>query len=177
MTSAPSPQGRRIIVAVVTGKAGKAIQSWRMIHDPKEATRLPPHATLCYWAPDAPTEEIEKQVRHAFPAPVEVRLGGVQIGDNDQRTMFVEVLDQKPLDAGLQRLCDGSYVDFPPLRDWRWHVTCVRDTRGRDVEELASAAACLLLDEAWSFDTVALLELRGDAYEPIATWNLAASST
>jgi hypothetical protein len=28
---------------------------------------LPPHVTLCYWAPDASLRLLERQVRHAFP--------------------------------------------------------------------------------------------------------------
>ncbi len=172
MTSTPSPQGRRILVAVVTGEAGGRIQSWRMIHDPKEAVRLPPHATLCYWAPDVEVERLEEQVRYAFPTGVDVRLGGVEQGDNDQGTLFVEVIDQELLNHGLQRLYDGSFVEFPPQRDWRWHITCVRDTRDRDVEALRRASRTLQIEGPWRFDTVAYLELRGDRYEPIATWSL-----
>jgi len=172
MTSAPSPQGRRIIVAVVTGETGARIQAWREQYDPREALRLPPHATLCYWAPDAPTEDIERQVRYAFPSTTDVRLGGVRQGSNDQGTLYVEVLDRTPLDEALQRLYDGTHVEFPGLREWRWHVTCVRDTRGKDVAALKQAAASLPDESSWQVDTVAYLELRGERYEPIALWRL-----
>jgi hypothetical protein len=171
MTSAPSPQGRRIIVAVVTGEAGRQIQKWRECYDAMEAVRLPPHATLCYWAPDASTEDLERQVRHAFPQAVDVRLGPVQQGDNDQGTLFVAVLDQDQLNKGLDRLYDGSHAAFPPRRDWRWHVTCVRDTRGKDAAALLDAAK-VLNPGSWRFEEVAYLELRGDRYERLATWRL-----
>jgi hypothetical protein len=172
MTSTPSPQGRRIIVAEVNGDAGRAIQAWREVHDPREALRLPPHATLCYWAPDAPIEEIEQQVRYAFPEALDIRLGGVMQGDNDQGTLFVEIIDEQPLDAGVQRLYDGTHVKFPPRDGWQWHVTCVRDTRGRDAEALLEAAASLRFETPWLFDTVSYLVLDGERYRPLATWRL-----
>lgn len=172
MTSTPSPQGRRIIIAVVTGEAGERIQAWRLQHDAKEAVRLPPHATLCYWAPDEPVDALEKQVRHAFPRPVEVELGGVKQGNNDQGTLYVEVVDPAPLQQGLERLYDGTYAAFPAMDHWRWHVTCVRDTRGKDVDALKAAATSLQIDGAWCVDTVALMELRGDRYEDVARWTL-----
>ena len=173
MTSAPSPQGRRILIAVVTGVAGDLIQDWRLVHDAKEAMRLPPHATLCYWAPDARVEDIERQVSHAFSEPIEVRLGQVQQGDNDQGTLFVEVIDQEALNQGLERLYDGRYVLFPEKREtWRWHVTCVRDTRCRELDSLLRAARTLQLDQPWRFNTVALMELRGDQYHVLARFFL-----
>jgi hypothetical protein len=133
MTSAPSPEGRRILVAVVTGHAGEQIQRWREQYDPEQAKRLPPHATLCYWAPVADVENLEEQVRHAFPVPFDVRLGPVRLGTNDQQTMYVEVVDRSPLDEALVRLYDGTHVEMPVRRgDWLWHVTCVRESRGRD---------------------------------------------
>jgi hypothetical protein len=128
--------------------------------------------TLCYWAPDEPIEAIGRQVHHAFPRPVLVRHDGVRQGDNDQGTLFVEVIDQAPLSDGLKRLYDGTHVIFPPLRDWLWHVTCVRDTRGRDVEALKRSAADLRIEVPWLFDTVSLMELRGEKYEAVETWRL-----
>ena len=47
-SSVASPQGRRVLVAVVTGDPGERIQQWREKHDPDQAHRLPPHTTLCY---------------------------------------------------------------------------------------------------------------------------------
>lgn len=173
MTSTPSPQGRRILIAVVTGEAGDRIQAWRLQHDPKEAVRLPPHATLCYWAPDVPVEQIGAQVRHGFPAAVTVRLGPVHQGDNDQGTMFVQILDQEELNAGLKHLYDGTHVQFPGRDDWRWHITCVRDTRGRQMEPLWLAAEKLQVEDTpWVMNTVVLMELRGDRYEVVETWTL-----
>ena len=55
-----SPPGRRVLVAVVTGEAGVRIQTWRERHDPEQARRLPPHTTLCYWAPVVKPELLEK---------------------------------------------------------------------------------------------------------------------
>ena len=173
MTSAPSPDGRRILVAVVTGEVGDRIQSWREKHDPEEAKRLPPHATLCYWAPEVEPETLERQVRHAFPAPFEVRLGDVRKGDNDQETFYVEVVDREPLDGALACLYDGTHVEMPRRRDgWLWHITCVRESRGRDQDALMAAARELCLDAPWSVDTVAYMELQGDAYVQLACWNL-----
>ncbi|HLF76209.1 MAG TPA: 2'-5' RNA ligase family protein [Dehalococcoidia bacterium] len=172
MTSAPSPQGRRILVAVVTGEAGERIQTWRLKNDPKEAERLPPHATLCYWAPQVEAEAFERQVRHAFPEPVSVKLGEVKIGDNDQGTYYVEVKDFAPLDAALARLYDGTFVEMPKRDVWRWHVSCVRDSRGRDRAAIWQAARELVLNQEWRVDKVAYLELRGTRYQELATWRL-----
>jgi hypothetical protein len=171
-SSTASPQGRRILVAVVTGAAGERIQRWREQHDPREARRLPPHTTLCYWAPAVDPSLLERQVRHAFCAPVRARLGSVHEFDNDQLTLYVEVLDSGPLDDARERLYDGSVLALPGHRPWTWHVTCVRESRGRDREALLGAAAALRLDEPWQVDTVAYLELQGDRYEPLATWHV-----
>src|SRR5262245_9151246 len=93
----PSPEGssprRRVLVAVVTGEVGRRIQAWRERYDIVQATRLPPHATLCYWASVEPNAALAAQVRHAFPAPIEVRLGAVREFDNAEHTFYVEVLD------------------------------------------------------------------------------------
>jgi 2'-5' RNA ligase superfamily protein len=174
MTGAPSPDGRRILVAVVTGDTGARIQAWREEHDPEQAKRLPPHATLCYWAPPVLPERVEQQVRRAFPAPFDVRLGRVRKGDNDQETFYVEVLDRKPLDRALACLYDGTHVALPERRpDWLWHVTCVRESRGRDQEALLAAAESLCLEDTpWTVNQIAYMQLHGDAYVPLACWEI-----
>lgn len=171
-SSTASPPGRRILIAVVTGALGDRIQRWRQEHDPREARRLPPHTTLCYWAPVLKPDLLERQVRHAFGAPVRVRLGGVREFDNDQQTFFLEVLDTAPLDAVRERLYDGRFVPLPGYHAWTWHVTCVRESRGRDRGALRAAAGGLRLDAFWYVNTVAYAELRGDRYEPLATWSV-----
>jgi 2'-5' RNA ligase len=169
-SSEASPPGRRVLVAIVTGDVGDRIQQWRQVHDPKQARRLPPHVTLCYWAPQDGLNALEQQVRHAFADPVTVRLGAVKEFDNKEHTFYVEVCDAAPLNTARLRLYDGTHRDLPPLREWTWHVTCVRDSRNRDLDELRRAAAGLYLDTTWRIDTVACLELRGERYEPVATW-------
>src|SRR5262249_43932582 len=128
-----SPNGRRILVARVGGEAGQIIDAWRRQYDPQQALRLPPHATLCYWAPDqSQLLALERQIFHAFDdVPLSVRLGGVREFDNRERTFYVEVLDTRPLDRARQRLFDGSYIHFSGRRGWTWHVTCVRASRDR----------------------------------------------
>ena len=172
MTSAPSPQGRRIIVAVVTGEAGEAIQAWRLRHDPVEAERLPPHTTLCYWAPAVEPEVIEKQLRHAFAEPVCVSIGPVKEFDNDQHTFYVQVSETEALDAARRRFYDGAFLEMPALKDWTWHLTCVRDSRDRDLDKLRAAAKELVLPSQWQVETVAYMELRGSRYEELAHWSL-----
>lgn len=176
METAPEPstssQGRRVLVAVVTGEAGARIQAWRARHDAVQARRLPPHATLCYWAQDAEPEQLERQVRHAFAEPVAVHLGAVREFDNGEHTFYVEMGDTDRLDAARRRLYDGAHCLLPPLREWTWHVTCVRDSRGRDRDALRRAAADLARDSSWTVDTIALLELRDGVYEPVATWRV-----
>ncbi len=173
MTSTPSPEGRRILVLVVTGEAGRRIQAWREQHDREQAKRLPPHATLCYWAPTVAPDVLERQVRHAFPRPFDVHLGHVIKGTNDQETFYVDVVDREPLDDALAALYDGIYVALPERRpDWLWHVTCVRESRGRDQDALMAAARELCLDVPWTVDTVAYMELQGGAYTWLACWNL-----
>ena len=172
MTSDPSPQGRRILVAVVTGEAGDLIQAWRVEHDPEQADRLPPHSTLCYWAPDVPLEELEKQLRHAFPKPVSVRLGSVREFDNDQHTFYVEVAGAEALEECRKALYDGAFAQLPQTEAWTWHITCVRDSRGRDLEALREAAKTLELPYAWHVERVSLLQLNGDRYDELASWDL-----
>ena len=171
-SSIASPQGRRVLVAIVTGEPGARIQRWREEHDPDQAHRLPPHTTLCYWVPDLPMDSIETQVCHAFAEPVEVRLGAVRAFANDQGTFYVEVLNTARLDQARRRLYDGTHAPLGEAGDWPWHVTCVRDTRGRDREALLRCAASLDASGPWKVDRVALLELRGDAYAPLGTWDV-----
>jgi 2'-5' RNA ligase len=168
-----SPQGRRILIAVVTGEVGATIQAWRAVNDPEEAVRLPPHTTLCYWAPDVDPDVLEQQVRHAFPAPVTVQLGGVHEFENREQTFFIEVLDTEALDAARETLYDGSIVELPRDRNWTWHVTCVRRSTGRDRAELQAALAGFTVNAPWTIDTIAYMELRDKKYETIAEWKLA----
>lgn len=170
---AESQQGRRVLVAVVTGDPGRQIQAWRERHDPKQARRLPPHATLSYWVPPVPMHRLDEQVRHAFARPIAVRLGGVREFDNVDRTFFVDVLNTEALDAARERLFDGTYVDLPARdRHWTWHVTCVRNSVGRDLDALRAHAGDLALDAPWQIDTLACLELQGDRYQEIHRWAL-----
>lgn len=171
-SSVVSPEGRRILIAVVTGTVGEQIQSWRERHDPVQARRLPPHTTLCYWAPTSDPSLLERQVRHAFASPVEVHLGAIREFDNDQRTFYIEVVRHAPLDEARRRLYDGTHLALPASGEWPWHVTCVRESRGWDIESLRQAATDLQLHRDWRIDTVSYLELRGDEYLALATWNL-----
>jgi len=168
-----SPQGRRILIAIVTGEVGEKIQAWRTINDPEEAIRLPPHTTLCYWAPTVEPELLEQQVRHAFPAPITVHLGEVHEFENREQTFFIEVGDTEALDAAREVLYDGSIVELPRDRNWIWHVTCVRRSTGRDRAELQAALAGFSVNAPWTIDTIAYMELRGNIYETIAEWKLA----
>ena len=122
-----SEQGRGILLAVVTGEAAARIQRWREAHDPDQARRYPPHATLCYRVPDdldahGGIEALDAQVRHAFPAPLDVALGRPRIFENPGRTMYVEVRDHEALDAARERLTDGTHLDLPGREGWTWHV-------------------------------------------------------
>ena len=170
--SEASPSGRRVLVAVVTGEAGGRIRAWRERHDPKQARRLPPHITLCYWAPVVEPELLERQVRHAFDRPVAVRLGSVHEFGNADHTFYVEVLDTASLDEARTRLYDGTHLELPGRPDWTWHVTCVRYGVCRDLDELRRLVTELSVDTVWQVDTVAYLELRGDRYALLAEWHL-----
>jgi len=169
-----SPQGRRILIAVVTGPTGDEIQRWRETHDPEQARRIPPHTTLCYWAHVVDPAVLETQIRHAFPAPIHVRLGAARTFDNRDRTRYLPVLDTDELDAARVRLYDGNDTELPKDHDWEWHVTCVRYDAARDTEELSEAIASLPVDAAWLIDTVAYMELRDGVYDAIATWAIGA---
>jgi hypothetical protein len=68
-------------------------------------------------------------------------------------------------------LYDGTHLELRDRLDWKWHVTCVRRSRGRDdLDELRGAASALQLDALWGIDSILYLELRGDRYETIAEW-------
>lgn len=171
----PSPNGRRVLVAVVGGPLGEAIQTWRETHDPKQARRLPPHATLCYWAPqEDQADALERQIRHAFPTPVQVTLGGVHEFTNRDGTFFIEVSDTGALNAARARLYDGTFCPLDGQQDFTWHVTCVRYPEEAKRDAIRDAATELSTEIAamptWTVDTIAWLELRDGVYEPIRTW-------
>jgi 2'-5' RNA ligase len=174
----PSPPGRRVLVAVVTGPAGEATQRWRLAHDPEQARRLPPHATLCYWAPGPGTdpEALGAQVRHAFPAPVTVRLGAAREFPNRDRTIYLPVEETTGLDEARERLYDGTHLALRRDGDWDWHVTVVRYARDRDRSALLAAAADLPAGETWVVDEVAWMELRDGRYEDLARWRVGPGS-
>ena len=167
-----SPPGRRILIAIVTGPVGEAIQRWREEHDPEQALRIPPHATLCYWAPALDPAVLGEQVRHAFPETVPVRLGIAKVFDNRERTIYLPVEETEGLDRARDRLYDGRFAVLPKDRDWEWHVTCVRRTRSRDLDPLLAAARSLPAGAEWTIDTVGYMELRDGQYEPLATWKI-----
>lgn len=167
-----SPPGRRILIAIVTGEVGEAIQRWRERHDSDQARRIPPHTTLAYWAPTVDPAALEAQVRHALPGPVTVRLGAARTFDNADRTRYLPVLDTAALDAARVRLYDGTHLALEKGQDWEWHVTCVRYAGDRDQAALDLAVRDLPDDAAWTVDTVAYMELRDGRYEPIAVWRL-----
>jgi hypothetical protein len=168
-----TPIGRRVLVVRVRGESGERIQAWRERHDPKQAQRLPPHLTVCYRPPNEPLETLEAQVRHGFPQPVQVRLGGVFVLAHREAPLAVRVLETDNLDAARRRLFDGSIVQMGGRDEWPWHITCIRYGYNRDQEELLAAAAQeLALDTPWAIDLISYLELRNARYEPIAEWAL-----
>jgi 2'-5' RNA ligase len=170
----PTPEpARRVLVVVVSGEIGARIQTWRETHDAWRARLLPPHLTLCYRAPHTSRELIEAQVRHAFPRPVVVRLGGVTELPNRDRTLVVEVLDAAELDQARRRLFDATHTEMGGYREWPWHITWVRYGVKRDSAALlALAERDLRFDAPWTIETVSLLELRTGRYEPVAEWDL-----
>lgn len=177
MSDLPSPNGRRVLVAIATGALGATIQAWRQDHDPKQARRLPPHTTLCYWAP--PIEEadaLDRQIRHAFPDPVRVTLASVHEFTNRDGTFYIAVNDTDDLNAARARLFDGTYCTIDGPRDFTWHVTCVRypDDTKRDMlrEAAQELTETIAQSPNWTIDTIAWLELRNGVYEPLRTWSL-----
>jgi hypothetical protein len=170
------PVGRRVLVAVVRGAPGERIQRWRERHDAKQSQRLPPHLTLCYRPPvDVPLHQLEAQVRHAFPEPVTVRLGGPKVLDHREQPLTVEVLDTETLDAARRRLFDRRFVEMGGRDEWPWHITSVRyGYRRDDLPALLDLAATdLQLDAPWTIDEISYLELRDGRYEPVAELRLA----
>lgn len=170
-----SPNGRRVLVAVVTGDVGDRIQAWRGAFDPIQARRLPPHATLAYRAAVDPADEerFDAQIRHAFPAPILVWLGEVHEFDNDEQTFYINVCETAALDAARVRLFDGTHFTFPKQHhQWDWHVTIVRYGIRMDRERILSNIAALPLDTEWRIDTIAWLELRDGVYHEVKRWQL-----
>jgi hypothetical protein len=172
-----SPAGRRVLVAVATGPAGDAIQAWRQRHDPVQARRLPPHATLCYWAPDThDAAALEAQILHAFAQPISVRLGGLHEFTNRDGTFFVAVHQSDELDAARDRLYDGTHLTLPGDPTFTWHITCVRYPDDAHRDELRAAArdldAAIAVHPVWTIDTIAWLQLRDGIYQPITTWTI-----
>lgn len=162
-----------MLVAPVTGEAGRIIQEWRRKFDPVQALRLPPHLTLCYQVPPLPLDMLERQVRHAFDTSVIVRLGGVRQMANRDRTFYVEVLDTAALDRARGRLYDGRFCTLGRLRAWRWHITCLRYAAHRpDLKRLQDAARAFQAPSTWRIDAVACLELRDDRYVTLAAWRV-----
>jgi hypothetical protein len=172
-----SPTGRRVLVAIATGPAGDAIQAWRQRHDPVQARRLPPHATLCYGAPDTrDAAALEAQILHAFAQPIFVRLGGIHEFTNRDGTFFVAVEQSDELDAARDRLYDGTHLTLPGDPTFTWHITCVRYPDDAHRDELRAAArdldAAIAAHPAWTIDTIAWLQLRHGIYQPITTWTI-----
>src|SRR5258708_25720884 len=98
-----TPPGRRVLVAVVNGQPGALIQAWREKYDAKHASRLPPHLTVCYRPPQASLASLEAQVRHAFPQPVEVRLGPAFVLAHRQAPLARHVLPTPAFDDSRPR--------------------------------------------------------------------------
>lgn len=172
-----SEQGRRILIAPIEGAAGERIQAWRLVHDPAQARRYPPHVTLCYDPPhdDSPAARgaLAQQVAHAFPAAVPVHLGGVHRFSGGTETLYVEVLAHEALDAARERLFDGAHARFPVLRPWPWHVSCLRNAATASPDVVAAARAALALDEPYAIAAVEYRELQGEVYEVLERWELA----
>ncbi len=176
MTEPEPPDRRRVLAAIVTGPAGDAIQAWREEHDPRQAHRLPPHATLCYGIPDNTDNLLEAQVRHAFVRPIAVRLGGVHEFTNRDGTFYVEVGDTHDLDAARERLYDGCYLTLPGRSVFTWHITCIRYPKNAQRRTLRIAAreleAAIAAHPVWTIDMISSLQLRDGIYYPVATWTL-----
>jgi hypothetical protein len=169
MTGASSRR-RRILVAVVTGPAGDHIQSWREQNDSRQARRLPPHTTLCYHAPAVEPGLLERQVRHAFSRGVVVWLGAVDLLNNDDRTLYIALEQTGKLDEARRRLYDGKHLALAGFAEWTWHVTCVRRSRGREIEPLRRSARVLEQLGPWRVAQIDYMELRGDRYDTIASF-------
>ena len=159
------------------GEAGRQIQAWRERHDAKHAARLPPHLTVCYRPPDASLDVLEAQVRHAFKAPVRVRLGPVFVLAHAEAPLAVSIHDTAELEMARQRLFDGTHIQMGGRHEWPWHITCIRYGHSRDREALLALAADeLALSEPWLIDRISYLELRNGRYEALADWSLLLSN-
>lgn len=164
-----------MIVAPVTGATGDHIQAWRQKFDPQQALRLPPHATVLYWANLESDQDaaLTAQIHHAFPGPISVQLGEVKQFPNADQTRYIEIKDTAELDAARSRLFDGTHLMLPGQRQtWDWHVTVVRYAVEADMSVIEPAIAELVLDEPWLVDTLLLLELRNGLYHQVTRWDL-----
>ncbi len=172
-----SEPGRRVLLAVVPGEVGQRLQAWRVRDDPVRARLLPPHLTLCYRPPNVAPAAIERQVRHAFPEPVLVRLRGFTELPNRDRTLAVGVVESTALDEARRRLFDARYVELGGYREWPWHITWVRYGVHRDRAALLGLAKREFpLDEPWLIDRVSLLERGETDYQVLADWPLGCST-
>ena len=169
------PPKRRVLIAVVDGEAGDLIGAWRQRHDPRQAARLPPHLTLCYQVPPVEPALLEQQTRHAFPRSISVQLGGVRQFENRERTLYVDVHDTETLDAARETLYDGTHLVLPRPFAWPWHITCIRDSRARDLDALWLAARDLEPRLPWTIRAIAYLQLGADGYRPLAEWRVGES--
>jgi hypothetical protein len=83
------------------------------------------------------------------------------------------VRDTQGLEEAHGRLYDGAHVALPHRNGWLWHVTCVRESRGRDKKALTEAARQLRINDDWTLNTISYMELGADGrYEAIATWEM-----
>jgi hypothetical protein len=111
-----------------------------------------------------------RQIWHAFPSPVRIRLGSVaQFGDG-HRTLYVRALETEALDEARTRLFDGTHLAFPPLRPWPWHVSCLRNAAHAPFDLIDEARAALNFDVPIEVGAVEYRELQGRTYELIARW-------
>jgi hypothetical protein len=120
-----------------------------------------------------PLELIEAQVRHAFPEPIGVRMGGVAQLPNRDGTLVVLVEEAAQLDDARRRLFDAAHVELGGYREWPWHITWIRyGVRCDSAAMLALAQDALRFDCPWTIETISLLELREGRYGPVAEWRL-----
>jgi hypothetical protein len=112
-------------------------------------------------------------VRHAFPEPIGVHLGGVAQLPNRDGTLVVMVEEAAQLDEARRRLFDAAHVEMGGYREWPWHITWIRyGNRCDSAAMLALAEHDLRFNQAWTIERVCLLELRDGRYGPVAEWRL-----